>query len=97
LKAFFAVLLYMGIKHQLNQKSYWHKKGFVFYCPIIRQKGSYFPSHQYAPITTKVGMKVWCLIDSKSNFVSNFEIYCRKAIVVEGVPTNEKNRVYISS
>jgi hypothetical protein len=35
LKAFFAVLLYMGMKRQPNRKSYWHKIGSIFHCPII--------------------------------------------------------------
>jgi hypothetical protein len=35
LKAFIAVLLYMGMKRQPNRKSYWQKEGSVFHCPII--------------------------------------------------------------
>jgi len=34
LKAFLTILLYMGMKRQPNQKSYWHKNGFLFHCPI---------------------------------------------------------------
>jgi hypothetical protein len=35
LKAFMAAWLYMGMKHQPNIKSYWHKRGSIFHCPII--------------------------------------------------------------
>jgi hypothetical protein len=35
LKAFIAVLLYMGMKRQPNRKSYWQKEGSVFHCPVI--------------------------------------------------------------
>jgi hypothetical protein len=35
LKAFIAVLLYMGMKRQPNRKSYCQKEGSVFHCPII--------------------------------------------------------------
>jgi hypothetical protein len=32
LKAFIAVLLYIGMKRQPNRKSYWQKEGSVFHC-----------------------------------------------------------------
>jgi hypothetical protein len=35
LKAFIVVLLYMGMKHQPNCKSYWQKEGSVFHCLVI--------------------------------------------------------------
>jgi hypothetical protein len=46
---------------------------------MIRYKGSYCPAHQYMPNKPeKWEVKVWCLADSKSKFVYNFEIYCGK-------------------
>ena len=35
LKVFMAIWLYMGMKRQLNIKSYWHKQGSIFHCSII--------------------------------------------------------------
>jgi hypothetical protein len=35
LKAFLAIHMYMGMKHQPNYKSYWEKEGSLFHCPII--------------------------------------------------------------
>jgi hypothetical protein len=35
LKAFLAIHMYMGMKRQLNYKSYWEKEGSLFHCPII--------------------------------------------------------------
>ena len=35
LKAFLAVNMYMGMKRQLNMKSYWSKEGSFFHCPTI--------------------------------------------------------------
>jgi hypothetical protein len=46
---------------------------------MIQYKGSYCPAHQYMPNKPeKWRVKVWCLTDSKSKFVYNFEIYCGK-------------------
>jgi hypothetical protein len=46
---------------------------------MIRYKGSYCPARQYMPNKPeKWGVKVWCLADSKSKFVYDFEIYCGK-------------------
>jgi hypothetical protein len=46
---------------------------------MIRYKGSYCPARQYMPNKPeKWGVKVWCLADSKSKFVYNFEIYYGK-------------------
>jgi hypothetical protein len=46
---------------------------------MIKYKGSYCPTRQYMPNKPeKWDMKVWCLVDSKSKFVYNFEIYCGK-------------------
>jgi hypothetical protein len=35
LKAFLAIHMYMGMRRQLNIKSYWSKKGSLFHCPTI--------------------------------------------------------------
>jgi hypothetical protein len=35
LKAFFAIHMYMGMKRQLNYKSYWEKVGSLFHCQVI--------------------------------------------------------------
>jgi len=46
---------------------------------MIRYKGTYYPARQYMPQKPqKWGIKVWCLADFVSKFVSNFEIYCGK-------------------
>jgi hypothetical protein len=46
---------------------------------MIWYKWSYCPTHQYMPNKPeKCGVKVWCLVESKSKFVYNFEIYCGK-------------------
>jgi hypothetical protein len=34
-KAWLAIWLYMGMKRQLNLKSYWMKEGSFLYCPTI--------------------------------------------------------------
>jgi len=51
---------------------------------MIRYKGTYCPARQYMPQKPqKWGLKVWCLADAQSKFVSNFEIYCGKNPIVE--------------
>jgi hypothetical protein len=35
LKAFIALSFYMGLKKQLNSKTYWMKVGSFFHCPTI--------------------------------------------------------------
>ena len=35
LKCFIAISLYMGMKKQPNLRSYWPKKGSIFFCPTI--------------------------------------------------------------
>lgn len=46
---------------------------------MIRYKGTYCPARQYMPQKLqKWGIKVWCLADAISKFVSNFEVYCGK-------------------
>jgi hypothetical protein len=43
----------------------------------VGYKGSYCPTRQYLPNKpTKWGIKIWCLADSVTKFVYNFEIYC---------------------
>jgi hypothetical protein len=47
---------------------------------MIRYKGSYCPSRQYMPNKPeKWGIKVWCLADSITKFVSNFQFYVGKS------------------
>jgi hypothetical protein len=44
---------------------------------MIRYKGSYCPARQYLPNKPcKWGVKVWCVADSSSKYVYNFDIYC---------------------
>ena len=44
---------------------------------MIQYKGSYFLACQYVlKKPPKWGIKVWCLVDAKSKFVYNFNIYC---------------------
>jgi hypothetical protein len=46
---------------------------------MIQYKGSYCPARQYMPNKPeKWRVKVWCLADSKSKFVYNFEIFYSK-------------------
>jgi len=55
---------------------------------MIRYKGTYYPTRQYMPQKPqKWGIKVWCLADAISKFVSNFEVYCGKdlALVIEAL------------
>jgi len=59
---------------------------------MIRYKYSYCPSQQYMhKKPQKWDIKAWCLANSISTFVWNFEIYCRKSIVVEGVLTTRES------
>jgi len=51
---------------------------------MIRYKGTYYPARQYMPQNPqKWGIKVWCLADSISKFVSDFEVYCGKDLVIQ--------------
>jgi hypothetical protein len=51
---------------------------------MIRYKGSYCPSRQYMPNKPeKWDTKVWCLADSITKFVGNFQIYVEKLQNVE--------------
>jgi hypothetical protein len=37
LKAFFVIFIFMGLKKQLDMKTYWQKKDSFFHCPVISQ------------------------------------------------------------
>lgn len=44
---------------------------------MVRYKGSYCPARQYMPKKPqKWGLKIWCLADSVTRYVSNFDVYC---------------------
>jgi hypothetical protein len=44
---------------------------------MVRYKGSYCPARQYMPKKPeKWGMKIWCLADSITRYVYNFNVYC---------------------
>jgi hypothetical protein len=59
------------------QKVWSVRKYFTIDKMMIRYKGSYCPSCQYMPNKPqKWGIKVWCLVDSVTKYVYNFEIYC---------------------
>ena len=46
---------------------------------MVRYKGTYCPTWQYMPKKPqKWGIKIWCLADLISKFISNFDIYCGK-------------------
>ena len=46
---------------------------------MIHYKGTYCPTRQYMPkIPQKWGIKVWCLVDSKLQYVYDFDIYCSR-------------------
>jgi hypothetical protein len=52
---------------------------------MIRYKGSYCPARQYMPKKPqKWVIKVWCLADSVSKYVYNFDIYCGKVENIGG-------------
>jgi hypothetical protein len=46
---------------------------------MVKYKGTYCPARQYMPKKPiKWGIKVWCIADSTSRFVWDFDIYCGK-------------------
>jgi hypothetical protein len=48
---------------------------------MVRYKGTYCPARQYMPKKPeKWGIKVWCLADSITCYIANFDIYCGKSI-----------------
>jgi hypothetical protein len=48
---------------------------------MVRYKGTYCPARQYMPKKPKKwGIKVWCLTDSITRYIANFDIYCGKSI-----------------
>jgi hypothetical protein len=47
---------------------------------MVRYKGTYCPARQYMPKKpVKWGVKVWCVADSKSKFIYDFDVYCGKS------------------
>jgi hypothetical protein len=47
---------------------------------MVRYKGTYCPARQYMPKKPeKWGIKVWCLADSITCYIANFDIYCGKS------------------
>ena len=63
-----------------NFKSVWNLgKSLTIDEMMIRYKGTYCPARQYMPKKPqKWSLKVWCLVDSKSQYVYGFDIYARK-------------------
>jgi hypothetical protein len=61
-----------------NCKKVWNLgKYFTIDEMMVGYKGSYCPARQYLPNKpTKWGIKIWCLADSMTKFVYNFEVYC---------------------
>jgi hypothetical protein len=48
LKAFIAISILIGLKRQLNKKTYWNRKGYFFHCSII---SSIFSRDRFQAIT----------------------------------------------
>jgi hypothetical protein len=62
------------------------------YCTIdemmVRYKGSYCPIRQYLPMKPKKwGIKIWCLADSITKYVYDFDVYMGKSNVATEGPT----------
>jgi hypothetical protein len=58
---------------------------------MVRYKGSYCPARQYMPKKPeKWGMKIWCLADSVTRFVYNFDVYCGASYESIGDPKSKK-------
>jgi hypothetical protein len=62
------------------------------YCTIdelmVRYKGSYCPIRQYLPMKPeKWGIKIWCLADSITKYVYDFDVYMGKSNVATEGPT----------
>jgi hypothetical protein len=60
---------------------------------MVKYKGTYCPVRQYMPKKQiKWGLKVWCLADSKSRFIVDFDVYCGKSQVTleRGVSVREE-------
>ena len=48
---------------------------------MVQYKGTYCPVRQYMPKKPcKWGIKIWCLADSTSKYVYNFDVYCGRTI-----------------
>jgi hypothetical protein len=72
---------------QAFMREYTLGKNFTVDEMMIRYKGSYCPARQYLPMKPcKWGIKVWCLADSSTKFVYNFDIYCGRNQVGPDVP-----------
>jgi hypothetical protein len=62
------------------------------YCTIdemmVRYKGTYCPIWQYLPMKPeKWGIKIWCLVDSITKYVYDFDVYMEKSnVAIEGPP-----------
>jgi hypothetical protein len=58
-------------------KEHWNVEEYVTTDKMmIRYKGVYCPTRQYMPKKSeKWGLKIWCLADSRSKFVWDFNIY----------------------
>jgi hypothetical protein len=49
---------------------------------MVRYKGSYCPIQQYLPMKhEKWGIKIWCLADSATKYVYDFDVYMEKSNV----------------
>jgi hypothetical protein len=73
--------------HQAFMREYTLGKFVTVDEMLIRYKGSYCPARQYMPMKPyKWGIKVWCLADSSTKFVYNFDIYCGRNQVGTNVP-----------
>jgi hypothetical protein len=52
---------------------------------MVRYKGSYCPACQYMPKKPqKWGLKVWCLADFVSRYVSKFDVYSGASLTTYG-------------
>ena len=48
---------------------------------MVRYKGTYCPVQQYMPKKPcKWRIKNWCLVDSTSKYVHNFDVYCGRTV-----------------
>jgi hypothetical protein len=65
---------------------------------MVRYKGSYCPACQYMPKKPeKWGLKLWCLADSSSKFISNFDVYCGKSMATLEEPRSARGESNLST
>jgi hypothetical protein len=58
---------------------------------MVCYKGSYCLARQYMPKKPeKLGMKIWCLADSVTRFIYNFDVYCGASFKTIGDPKSKK-------